>query len=46
MLEKGIKAPEIILNNKDGNEIKLSEIKGKKIKKTPWFSRKIVLHYS
>lgn len=31
MLEKGIKAPEIILNNKDGNEIKLSEIKGKKI---------------
>lgn len=31
MLEQGMKAPEIVLNDKDGKEIKLSEIKGKRI---------------
>ena len=31
MLEAGIKAPEIILNDKDGNEIKLSNFLGKKV---------------
>lgn len=31
MLEAGIKAPEFILNDKDGNEIKRSDYMGKKI---------------
>lgn len=31
MLEKGMKAPEIVLKDKDGNEVNVSEIKGKKI---------------
>lgn len=31
MLESGIKAPEIMLNDKDGNEIKLSDFAGKKV---------------
>lgn len=31
MLEAGMKAPEIVLNDKDGKEVRLSDIKGKKI---------------
>lgn len=31
MLEKGTKAPEIILNDKDGNEVKLSDFAGQKV---------------
>lgn len=31
MLEAGIKAPEIVLNDKDGNEVKLSNFLGKKV---------------
>ena len=31
MLQQGIKAPEIILNDKDGNNVKLSDFKGKKV---------------
>lgn len=31
MLEAGLKAPEIVLNDKDGNEVKLSNYRGKKV---------------
>ncbi len=31
MLESGVKAPEIVLNDKDGNEVKLSDFTGKKV---------------
>ena len=31
MLEIGTKAPEFILNDKDGNQVKLSDFKGKKV---------------
>lgn len=31
MLEQGIKAPEIVLNDKDGNEVKLSDFKGQRV---------------
>ena len=31
MLEAGVKAPEIVLNDKDGNEVKLSDFTGKKV---------------
>lgn len=31
MLEQGMKAPEIILNDKDGKEVTLSKIQGKKV---------------
>lgn len=30
MLETGVKAPEIVLNDKDGNEVRLSDFAGKK----------------
>lgn len=31
MLEQGTKAPEIVLNDKDGNEVKLSDFKGQRV---------------
>lgn len=31
MLEAGTKAPEIVLNDKDGNEVKLSDFKGQRV---------------
>ncbi len=31
MLEKGTKAPEIVLNDKDGNEVRLSDFAGQKV---------------
>jgi peroxiredoxin Q/BCP len=31
MLDEGIKAPEIVLNDKDGKEVKLSDFSGKKV---------------
>ena len=31
MLEEGTKAPEIVLNDKDGNEVKLSDFAGKRV---------------
>lgn len=31
MLEEGIKAPEIVLNDKDGKEVRLSDFLGKKV---------------
>lgn len=31
MLEAGVKAPEIVLNDKDGNEVRLSDFLGKKV---------------
>ncbi len=31
MLEEGTKAPEIVLNDKDGNEVRLSDFAGKKV---------------
>ena len=31
MLEIGTKAPEFVLNDKDGNQVKLSDFKGKKV---------------
>lgn len=31
MLEEGTKAPEIVLNDKDGNEVKLSDFTGKRV---------------
>ena len=31
MLKEGIKAPEIVLNDKDGNIVKLSDFKEKKV---------------
>lgn len=31
MLEQGTKAPEIILNDKDGNEVRLSDFKGQRV---------------
>lgn len=31
MLEQGTKAPEFVLNDKDGNEVKLSDFKGQRV---------------
>lgn len=31
MLEQGTKAPEIVLNDKDGNKVKLSDFKGQRV---------------
>ncbi len=31
MLEEGIKAPEIVLNDKDGNEVRLSDFTGQRV---------------
>ena len=41
MLEAGTKAPEIVLNDKDGNEVKLSDFKGQRV--VVYFIREIIL---